>query len=162
MMLNMSKDFAKSAESLPKEIRAKLPKVFLLLISDPKHPSLQVKKIQGAKRKDIYECRVDQSYRMIIRDLGEMKYDLVAIGEHDKTLSLGMSVGAGVTAGLAAIGGISGELNMRPGRIVGSLLWIMKKTGRIKENEVSRLLSWLDGNDGALEFSPVDTTVFLT
>ena len=48
--LRMSGVFTESANRLPKETRAKLPKVFMLLTSNPRHPSLQLKKIKGATR----------------------------------------------------------------------------------------------------------------
>ncbi|WP_020559004.1 type II toxin-antitoxin system RelE family toxin [Thiofilum flexile] len=98
--LRISNDFAKEAHQLPKETREKLTKVFFLLTSDPRHPSLQVKKIKGAKRDDIYECRIDQSWRMVLRDMGQMQYDLISIGEHDKTISFGKSLDGSIIAGL--------------------------------------------------------------
>ena len=66
----MSDVFTESASRLPKDAKAKLFKVFTLLAKNPKHPSLHFKKIQGANRKDIYECRVDLFWRLIIQDLG--------------------------------------------------------------------------------------------
>lgn len=105
----MSNDFAKAAHHLPKETREKLTKVFFLLTSDPRHPSLQVKKIKGAKRNDVYECRIDKSWRMVMCDMGQMQYDLIAIGEHDKTINLGKSVAAsGAIAGMGIAGAAAG------------------------------------------------------
>ena len=176
--LRMSKDFAKAADELPKNIRAKLTKVFFLLTSDPKHPSLQVKKIQGSKRNDVYECRVDQSWRMVMRDLGDMQYDLVAIGEHDKTIAWGANYGAYSTG--IAIGGAAGMTGSALGSLTGTLSIVgiavriaklinKKATNQsdIKENstlntdineEMLRLSEWFDGNDAAMEFLPLDVT----
>jgi hypothetical protein len=176
----MSKDFAKAADDLPKNIRAKLMKVFFLLTSDPKHPSLQVKKIQGSKRNDVYECRVDQSWRMVMRDLGDMQYDLVAIGEHDKTIAWGANYGAvaagamGITnGGLGMAGGALGSMTSTLSivSIVAGIAKLINKKATnqldIKENskldtnlneEMLRLSEWFDGNDAAMEFLPLDIT----
>lgn len=88
-ILRMSNIFAESANRLPKEEKAKLPKVFALLTNNPRHPSLQVKKIQGALRQNVYECRLDQSWRIILQEIGEMTFDLVYVGAHDEALSYG-------------------------------------------------------------------------
>ena len=63
-ILTISSIFAESANRLPKETRAKLPKVFNFLITNPRHPSLKLKKIKGAIRPNVYECRVDRSWRL--------------------------------------------------------------------------------------------------
>lgn len=75
-----------------KETKAKLPRVFKLLTSHPRHPPLQVKKLKGALRPDIYECRLNQSWRIILRQAGEMAYDLVYVGAHDEAISYGLQV----------------------------------------------------------------------
>jgi len=84
----MSSIFAESANRLPKEAKAKLPKAFMLLTNNPRHPSLQVKKIEGAVRRDVYECRLDQAWRIILKETGET-YDLVYVGAHDEAISYG-------------------------------------------------------------------------
>lgn len=88
-MLRMSSIFAESANRLPKEVRAKLPKAFMLLTDNPRHPSLQVKKIEGCGRPNVYECRLDQSWRIILQQMGEMTFDLVYVGAHDEAISYG-------------------------------------------------------------------------
>ena len=88
-ILRMSNIFAESANRLPKEAKAKLPKVFMLLTNNPRHPSLQVKKIEGAVRTNVYECRLDQSWRIVLQELGEMTFDLVYVGAHDEAISYG-------------------------------------------------------------------------
>ncbi len=87
--LRISTIFVQAANSLPKEEKAKLLKAFMLLTNDPRHPSLQVKKIKGAHRSDIYECRLDQSWRIILKDAGDMTFDLVYVGAHDEAISFG-------------------------------------------------------------------------
>jgi len=88
-ILKMSSIFAESANRLPKEARAKLPKVFMLLTSDPRHPSLQLKKIKGATRPNVYECRIDQSWRLILQGMDGMDFDLLYVGAHDDAISYG-------------------------------------------------------------------------
>jgi len=87
--LQMSNIFAESANRLPKQTKAKLPKVFALLTTNPRHPSLHLKKIKGAVRSNIYECRLDQSWRLILREIGGI-YDLVYVGAHDEAINYGV------------------------------------------------------------------------
>ena len=88
-ILRMSSIFAEAATRLPKEVRAKLPKAFMLLANNPRHPSLQVKKIEGSARRNVYECRLDQSWRIILQEMGEMTFDLVYVGVHDEAINYG-------------------------------------------------------------------------
>jgi hypothetical protein len=87
--LRMSSIFAESANRLPKTARAKLPKVFTLLTNNPRHPSLQLKKIKGSTRPNIYECRLDRSWRLILQERGNMTFDLVYVGAHDDAIGYG-------------------------------------------------------------------------
>ncbi len=89
-ILRMSNIFAESANRLPKEAKAKLPKAFMLMTNNPRHPSLQVKKIEGACRTNVYECRLDQSWRIILQEVGKMTFDLVYVGAHDEAISYGV------------------------------------------------------------------------
>ena len=124
-VLRMSSIFAESANRLPKEAKVKLTKIFKLLTEDPRHPSLQLKKIKGAVRRDIYECRLDQSWRIVLQEAGEMTFDLVYVGAHDRAISYGARLrDAGVDYGF--YDAIS-----------------------------RRLESYLAGDDGALEFVAV-------
>jgi mRNA-degrading endonuclease RelE of RelBE toxin-antitoxin system len=88
-VLRISSIFAEAATRLPKEAKAKLPKAFMLLINNPRHPSLQVKKIEGATRHNVYECRLDQSWRIILQETGETTFDLVYVGAHDEAINYG-------------------------------------------------------------------------
>lgn len=60
-ILRMSNIFADSADRLPKEARAKLPKIFKLLIANPRHPPLQVKRLD---RRDRSLLRLRESRRL--------------------------------------------------------------------------------------------------
>jgi hypothetical protein len=53
---------------------------------------LQLKKIQGAVRNDIYECRVDQFWRLILQDLGGMLFNLICVGAHDDAIDHGAAL----------------------------------------------------------------------
>jgi len=88
-ILRMSNIFAESANRLPKDAKAKLPKVFMLLTGNPRHPSLQLKKIEGAVRRNVYECRIDQFWRIVLQEVGEMNFDLVYAGAHDEAIRYG-------------------------------------------------------------------------
>ncbi len=92
MELKISDVFAESANRLPKTAKAKLIKVFMLLTNNPRHPSLHLKKIQGSARDDIYECRVDKSWRLVVQDLGGMLFQLVYVGAHDEAIEYGAVV----------------------------------------------------------------------
>ena len=124
-ILKMSGIFAESAHRLPKETRAKLPKVFMLLTSNPRHPSLQLKKIKGAIRPNVYECRLDRSWRLILQGMGEMTFDLVYAGAHDEAINYGA------------------RLRERDSHYGSSV------------SIVERLESYLAGDDQALEFVAV-------
>lgn len=90
--LRMSSFFTQSASQLPKEARAKLPKVLNLLTTDPRHPSLHLKKIEGVSRKDVYECRLDNFWRIIMRQAEGLIYDLMYVGAHDEAIHHGLMV----------------------------------------------------------------------
>jgi hypothetical protein len=89
IILRMSTIFAESANRLPKEAKVKLAKAFMLLANNPRHPSLQLKKIEGAVRKNVYECRLDLFWRIIVQEVGDMTYDLVYVGAHDEAIGYG-------------------------------------------------------------------------
>ena len=61
MIYRRTRRFMKAYRALPKAVRQKTAKAFLLFQTDLSHPSLGVKKIQG--RAGIWEGRVDQQYR---------------------------------------------------------------------------------------------------
>jgi len=88
----MTPEFADAAASLPKNTRAKLAKTFKLLTSNPRHPSLQLKKIEGAVRKDVYECRLDQFWRIILKLADEMSLHLIYVGSHDDAIKHGVLI----------------------------------------------------------------------
>jgi mRNA-degrading endonuclease RelE of RelBE toxin-antitoxin system len=61
--LVLSKPFVRDYRDLPKEIQQEVDKALRLLLDNPRHPSLQVKKMQP-KSEGIFEVRVTQAYRL--------------------------------------------------------------------------------------------------
>lgn len=85
MRLFPTEHFIKSYESLPSEVQTKVDKQLSLLLKDPRHPSLGIKKIQGAKE-HIFEGRVSKSYRFTFR-IEKDTYILRKVGPHNHTLN---------------------------------------------------------------------------
>ncbi|MCK4728381.1 MAG: hypothetical protein KAT27_05620, partial [Desulfobacterales bacterium] len=61
MKLHPTKTFAKNYRKLPEEIKKATHKQLKLLLSNPQHPSLNIKKMQDPR--NIWEARVSESYR---------------------------------------------------------------------------------------------------
>lgn len=84
LRLVLTERFRKSALELEPEIREKLKKQIGLLASDPRHPSLRVKKIQGTG--SVFEARVDRDHRFTFEFGEARKIILRVVGPHDATL----------------------------------------------------------------------------
>lgn len=173
-ILQMSESFAEAAHDLPQDARVKLSKIFMLLTKDPRHPSLQVKKIKGAKRNDIYECRLDQSWRIILRDLGEKNYALVHVGAHDDALKLGAAIG------LVSIGSFASSLSSVVFDLIYASIAIptsffekllgfklsalashdKKKFFNNSTSKVDAIKKYISGDDSSLIFIPFNSEVF--
>ena len=82
--LRASERFLVAQERLPDRIYKKLEKALSLLAANPRHPSLQTKRIKG--RADIYEARVDQAYRLTYHRLPNDNLELRTVGRHDETI----------------------------------------------------------------------------
>ena len=76
--------FRAAYRSLPETLQRKTDKALKLLAEDPRHPSLRLKKIQGAP--GIWEARVDKGCRMTL-EVRPGFYLLRNIGKHDEALS---------------------------------------------------------------------------
>ncbi|OGX36298.1 MAG: hypothetical protein A3D87_07105 [Omnitrophica WOR_2 bacterium RIFCSPHIGHO2_02_FULL_50_17] len=75
--------FKRAYKSLPEEAKERVKTSLRMLAVNPKHPSLHVKKIKGAR--DIWEARAGLDYRVtfqIVRDY----FILRNVGHHDPTL----------------------------------------------------------------------------
>ena len=80
MKLLFTKTFARDYRKLPQEIQKAIEKQLDLLLANPKHPSLNIKKMQDPR--DIWEGRVTESYRFTFQ-IEEDIYILRKVGTHD-------------------------------------------------------------------------------
>jgi mRNA interferase RelE/StbE len=80
MKLAFTKTFVRDYRKLPQDIQELTDKQLGLLLSNPKHPSLNVKKMQDPR--DIWEGRITLSYRFTFQITGDI-YVLRKVGTHD-------------------------------------------------------------------------------
>ncbi len=84
MRIVATERFKRARRSLPEQLLPKIKKALRLLASDPRHPSLQLKKIRSAP--GVWESRIDRACRMTLEIRSDC-YALRNIGKHDETLS---------------------------------------------------------------------------
>lgn len=84
LKLTRTERFKKSVLDLERRTREKLRKQLELLIANPRHPSLGVKKIKGTR--SIFEARVDDHYRFTFEFGEKDKIILRVVGPHDSAL----------------------------------------------------------------------------
>lgn len=87
MPFRRTERFKKAFRALPVAIQQKAIKALRLLAENPRHPSLQVKKIQGTE--NIWEGRVDQKYRFTFQFENENDQVVIVlrnIDNHDDCL----------------------------------------------------------------------------
>ena len=75
--------FKKSYKQLSKDGQMTLHKKLELMSSNPHHPSLRTKKVQGTD--NIFECSINMSIRMTWQYEGESIL-LRVVGDHDEVL----------------------------------------------------------------------------
>jgi mRNA-degrading endonuclease RelE of RelBE toxin-antitoxin system len=80
MKIQTSRPFDEDYHSLPELIKERAEKQFALLLENPHHPSLHLKKIKG--HSNIWEGRITKSYRFTFQISGEI-YLLRRVGTHD-------------------------------------------------------------------------------
>jgi mRNA-degrading endonuclease RelE of RelBE toxin-antitoxin system len=80
MKLQPTERFAKDYERLPQHLQHRVDKALGLLLENPRHPSLQIKKIKGYENR--WEGRVTLHYRFTFA-LEEDTYVLLRVGTHD-------------------------------------------------------------------------------
>lgn len=80
MKVLTTKPFDKDYAALPETIKDLTKRKLKLLLENPRHPSLRIKKIEDPR--DIWEGRITQSYRFTFQIKGDM-YLLRRIGTHD-------------------------------------------------------------------------------
>ena len=69
MKLLFTKTFIRDYRKLPQRLQQTTDKQLRLLLSNPKHPSLNIKKMQDSR--DIWEGRVTESYRFTFQIEGD-------------------------------------------------------------------------------------------
>ena len=77
MKFRATASFQKDYAKLPKNIQKKVDKQLVYLSDNPKHPSLNLKKLVGT---ELFEIRVDRKYRLTLRLMGEIA-ELRRVGE---------------------------------------------------------------------------------
>lgn len=80
MNVQTTRPFDRDYERLPDAVRQRVDKQLHLLLSNPRHPSLRLKRIQGTE--DLWEVRVTAGYRLTIQIVGDTLV-LRRIGGHD-------------------------------------------------------------------------------
>ncbi len=80
MKLRFTKPFIKRYQKLPQKIQEITNKQLGLLLSNPQHPSLNIKKMNDPR--DIWEGRVTQNYRFTFQIEDDI-YILRKVGAHD-------------------------------------------------------------------------------
>ena len=86
LRLTRTERFKKSVLALDQKTRDKLKKQLKYLVSDPRHPSLQVKKIKGTR--SIFEARVNDSFRFTFEYGKNHEIILRVIGPHNSALKI--------------------------------------------------------------------------
>jgi mRNA-degrading endonuclease RelE of RelBE toxin-antitoxin system len=79
MKIQTTKPFDEDYNGLPESIKDRADKQFILLLENPHHPSLRLKKIKG--HPNIWEGRVTKRYRFTFQISGDI-YLLRRIGTH--------------------------------------------------------------------------------
>ena len=80
MNVQTTRPFDRDYARLPNNIKVRVDKQLALLLENPLHPSLQLKRIRGTD--DIWEARITGSHRMTLSVVGET-YILRRVGAHD-------------------------------------------------------------------------------
>ncbi len=80
MIIQTEKSFDRDYVKLPKNIQALTEKQLALLLENPRHPSLQLRKMKGYK--DLWEGRITIHYRFTFKIVGETCL-LRRIGTHE-------------------------------------------------------------------------------
>jgi mRNA-degrading endonuclease YafQ of YafQ-DinJ toxin-antitoxin module len=80
MRIQTTGPFDRDFQLLPETIKGQTEKQLRLLLEDPHHPSLRMKKIKGHPK--IWEGRITKSYRFTFQISGET-YLLRRIGTHN-------------------------------------------------------------------------------
>lgn len=83
MQVFRTKAFKRDYQMLPQNLQQRVDKQLKLFVQNPRHPSLQVKKMEGKwGEQGIFEARVTQGYRFTFKIEGDL-YTLRRVGPHD-------------------------------------------------------------------------------
>jgi mRNA interferase RelE/StbE len=80
MRLERTAQFKRDFVSLPEEIQRRIEKQLAILLQNPRHPSLRIKRMEGIR--DIWEGRITKSYRFTFQMKGDTCI-LRRVGRHD-------------------------------------------------------------------------------
>lgn len=80
MKLLFTKTFVRDYRRLPDDMQKTVDKQLELLISNPQHPSLNIKKMNDPR--EIWEGRITAAYRLTFQIEGDI-YVLRKVGTHD-------------------------------------------------------------------------------
>ena len=80
MKLQTTRPFDRDYAELPEGKKERVDKQLALLLLNPRHPSLRLKRIRGAA--DIWEVRVSRNYRLTLQLAGDT-YLLRRVGSHE-------------------------------------------------------------------------------
>ena len=80
MIFQYYTSFARDYKRLPLQVRAQVDAAIALFEENPRHPSLQIKKMKGSE--NIWEGRVTRSYRFTFEWDGEV-VTFRRVGTHD-------------------------------------------------------------------------------
>ena len=81
MEIKLSDKAVKQYQALPKVLQRKADKQFDYLVSDIRHPSLDIKKYKGTD--DLWQGRIDKGYRFYFYIIAP-SYIVISIINHEK------------------------------------------------------------------------------
>lgn len=84
MIIRLLERFKKSYRDLPLNIQDKVDKALTLLAENPRHPSLQVRKLESAVK--IWYLRIDRNYRLTFEIQDGDIFVLRHVDKHDDAL----------------------------------------------------------------------------
>ena len=84
MRLLPTEHFTKCYKNLPPAVQAQVDKQLSILLGNPKHPSLKIRKIQST-RGEILEGRISKNYRFTFQ-IERDTYILRRVGLHNQVL----------------------------------------------------------------------------
>jgi mRNA interferase RelE/StbE len=85
MELSYKPQFLRDYDRLPQQLQKRLEQKLKLLLDNPRHPSLRVKKIEGIVKgyQNVFEGSINMNYRFLFQVEGDT-YVLLRCGTHTK------------------------------------------------------------------------------